>query len=209
MTNVDTSLKQVASIVAEKLRKRVSCSVPDAVNTVLDCFEKKKSDSTLKRRVYDVINVLEATGVIQKTQNIITWTGNVHVPNGDNYSSKRTQLDSDYIQRRIGDKIEKLRFKINILKHYNAIIQRNSLLPRPAKSLSIKTFAFVADQVEINGSANNLTVIFHANPRPQLIAPLQILENIDFRFDIEKQLIENYPQLKKALEYINEADEMD
>ena len=209
MTNVDTSLKKIASIVAEKLRKRVSCSIPDAVNAVLESFDNKKSDVTLKRRVYDVINVLEATGVIRKTQNIITWTGNVHIPNGNDYTSSRTQLDSEHINRRIGDKIEKLRYKLNILKHYNAIIRRNKLLPRPARSLSIQTFACIAKSYQEFKTPNGLTVILPINPKPQLITPLQILESIGFRFDIDQLLLEDYPQLKRALQYINDADDIE
>ena len=144
MAKAETSLKKISLLVAEKLRREQQCSIQETVSYVVEKTEYVKSDITLKRRVYDVLNVLAAAGIINKTQNFVNWIGIVQVPNSQILFQEKTH-DTETVKRRINAKLETLKYKVNILKQYNAICTRNRLLPRPTKSIGLT--CFVIDKI--------------------------------------------------------------
>ena len=206
MAKAETSLKKISLLVAEKLRREQQCSIQETVSYVVEKTEYVKSDITLKRRVYDVLNVLAAAGIINKTQNFVNWIGIVQVPNSQILFQEKTH-DTETVKRRINAKLETLKYKVNILKQYNAICTRNRLLPRPTKSIGLTCFVIDANGATTEKTANNLNVTFDS--KPTLYTPLEILQNIDFQFDMDQQLISKYPKIKEALDLIDEMEAMD
>ena len=207
MTNPDTSLKRISSLVANMLRNEGTCFIQDIVNFVISSMVTNKSDVTFKRRVYDVINVLAAANVITKNQNIVAWTGTDYISNTNEIIAKmKKKDDSETIEQRISGKIENRRYKLNLLKHYNSICCKNSLNPRPKQSVHLPIIIFTAENAETSGSSCNLTVNFITHTKPHLYTTLDVLQSIEFRFDMDEQLISKYPKLKKAIDLIAESD---
>lgn len=202
----DSSLKGVSFLVAENLKRKESFSMQDIVNVITQILGKSNQDATLKRRVYDVVNVLAASGIVQKDGTIIKWVGRTKI---DSPIVSETDIsESEKTSMRVSDKIEKLKYKIEMLSLYNAIITRNSLLPRPGNALPLRFILFQADDIETERSENKLTLTIIKNTPgpPVLYTPLDVLQSIQFRFNIDQELVNKHPDLAEAVKLINEAN---
>ena len=152
-----------------------------------------KGQETIRRRIYDVINVLSAAGVIDKVGKQIIYQGTSRFCKSS--STNQTSLSEDDVQR-IKDKEKNLEDKITLLILYKTLIQRNFQAVEPNDRIH-----FPAIIVGIKDPSN--TILKHPMLRTELefitkepmmfLAPSDILRRIDLPKESIKDFLDASP----------------
>lgn len=129
-------LKGLAPRTMEVLRELGTTSSEDTatiiINKLMATNPELTGQDTIRRRIYDVINVLSASGIIDKVGKQITWHGYKPIierrlanPEGSNP-----------LEKRIAAKEAKLRDNIHYLILYKVLISRNLKLEKPENAIN-------------------------------------------------------------------------
>jgi hypothetical protein len=127
-------------------------------------------DRAVRRRVYDILNVLHACRMVDKTKTHIRITSSAALANGDHLAEKRKRLAERFA----------------LLVRYHALIERNRRIARPPRAIQLPAL-FVSFRNLENGStarsldSRSLTVISEAPPR--FYSPMDILS----KFSIDRE----------------------
>ena len=159
--------------------------------------------TSMKRRVYDVIGVLAAADIITKTGTTITWVGY-----SNNMRVQQTKVNDLTKTLLVKDKIEKLKYKLRYLSYINALIVRNRSIPRPQVYIQLPFIVFQAN-FSIKQSKDQLILKLanRSDKPPHIITQFDIASSIDYKFDLDNALISNFPSVKPAYELINAYDD--
>lgn len=130
------SLKELAPETAKVVREYGTATTEEIATVVITKFhyaiENAKSTTTqdtIRRRIYDVINVLAASGMVDKVGKKITWKGAPQSIRSFSISNAKglymPSPEDQEIESRIIEKEIELKLKVGLLTLYKALIQRN------------------------------------------------------------------------------------
>lgn len=124
-------LNNLASPIYKIITKKGTTTYQEVADIFVSSLDKStledSKDKTIRRRVYDVINVLIAADLLEKTNKHIRLTHKTPVvkPNDENQSICSAKEDE------IRSKQNQLIEKIHLLLYFKYIIERNQRLMRP------------------------------------------------------------------------------
>jgi hypothetical protein len=151
-------------------------------------------DETIRRRIYDVINVLSAAGVIDKVGKQLVWHGSrPTLP-----PLTREGLGVSPSDSRILSKERDLREKMTLLVLYKALVQRNFLrhaVPDGAIYLPAMIIAIKGSGKDLlTQFSNQLELEIKSSPKITFFSPKDILPKIGLPLDSIKQLLALAPK---------------
>jgi hypothetical protein len=171
----DTSLKAVTHRVRhhiEESKRTTHQAVTAAV--IADYRQSSPGDlpeNTLRRRIYDVITVLRVIGYVQKVDDILIWIGDVRCDD----SPPRPVVGQTTC--RVQSKEQFLQCKMRLLLLYNALIETNRTVPKPANAISFPVIIASGRGppwiIRSGPSAKKLTI--ESQVLPELVSPVDIL----------------------------------
>lgn len=201
---MDTSLRAISARVKEKIKELGQTSYGDICSFIISEYQsggakegEKSLDNTLRRRVYDVIAVLNVLNYVTKVDKHITWTGKEMDP-----EAQARKQDIEMRQMRIESKRENLKYKTKLLLLYKALIEMRKHERRPHNAVSLPTVLvqespadrlFVTKSVTDDGKKQ--LVIGSNVAVPYTYAPLDILSKMSFPDEIIKMVISSIPEL--------------
>ena len=123
------SLKAFSLIVKEKVKALKETTYKDVADALVEDMKKTSpvvNDQNIRRRVYDILNVLAAIGMIVKQKKIIVWRGRL----GDEPQSEVATLEQQ--KRRLQQVVAKKRAYVEEMKQkwmlYQATIDYNRMM---------------------------------------------------------------------------------
>ena len=185
------SLSKISSLVFQILKESGEITFETVSTKIINQIEvpdTKNDQRTIKRRVYDVLNVLTELGYIEKNNKIIHMKVNLPLLKGGN--------TKDGIEKEICDKEAYLIDKIKILMYYKLLIERNKKINRPNTAVQFPAI-FVgfkdASNGEIKKSLDGKEVQIIASVPPMFFSPLNLLETIGFPVSSQIEYIRSIP----------------
>jgi hypothetical protein len=171
-------LKDLARHTLEVMRELESTTSEDIATLTIDKLLRSNPNltgqDTIRRRIYDVINVLSAAGVVDKVGKQILWHG-----------GRRTVLPAVASKAAdesgISAKEKVLRDKVSLLTLYKALIKRNftrepgpDALPLPVILIEIRD----KNQATFTQATNRCALEIRSKKDLLFMAPSDILRNI-------------------------------
>jgi hypothetical protein len=180
------SLAGLAPQVHEHLRLSRGTTFPAAADYVLQQMRSDLHDpKTIRRRVYDILNVFLACDLIEKSKAEIRLkslpsasiqSSFAHSPGYDSMSNKKHELTK----------------KINMLVLYHCVINRNRCVERPAGTFQLSVI-FVGFDASDNGttrrSLDGKSLVVASDSPPVFFSPMDVLEKLTFSSDERRQVI--------------------
>lgn len=200
-SSVRLCLKSLAHCTLEVIREMGNTTSEDLATVIISKFLRAQPNltgqDTIRRRIYDVINVLSATGVIEKSGKQLVFRGYKAVPGG-----KFMQPQSSENEARIATKEKILRDKISLLVLYKALLKRNYARGQPPPD-AVHLPAIVVGIRDLDKSSmvsvmNGLELKIEASQRDLLfLAPSDILKKMrkDFPDEVIRSFLEEAPEL--------------
>jgi hypothetical protein len=161
---------------------------------------------TIRRRVYDVINVLSAACVIDKVGKQIIWRGDrrCYLP-GTRSPSSAAEEDV-----RIASKERILRDKVSILTLYKALIMRNFPRPPAPDALALPVILVGirdAERTTFTQSLNRCELEIRSRGELTFIGPSDILFRINLPKQSVKSILELSPDMSRyGTQLLDDAD---
>lgn len=193
-------LKSLAPRTLEVMRELGSTTSEDLATVIINQLMRTQPNltgqETVRRRIYDVINVLSAARVIDKVGKRLMWHG-YPTPTPAPVSYGTPEDDS-----RVRAKEDLLRDKVTVLTLYKALLNRNfkrgvtppGAISLPAIIIGIKEPDKAAvtqpmDGYELEIRANNRNLTF--------LAPSHILQRLNLPHDFIRNLLVCSPELAR------------
>jgi hypothetical protein len=194
-------LNALAPHTLDVMRELETTTSEDIANMIIDKLTRttpsRSSQKTIRHRIYDVINVLSAAGVVDKVGKQIVWHGGRQAPNARPNAAPRATGDDD---ARIAAKERMLRDKVSLLTLYKALIKRNfaheptaDVLGLPVILLGIKDAA----QITFTQSLNRCELEVRSTGGLVFMAPSEILQKINLERKTVKGILDLSPELAR------------
>lgn len=187
------SLSKISGLVFRALQDSGDTSFEAVSNIVIaqiDAPEAKNDQRTIKRRVYDVLNVMTALGYIEKSNRVIRMNRS-----GAPFAAK-CSASRDAVEAQLAAKEAQLADKIRILMYYKLLIERNKKAERPNGAVQFPAI-FVgfrdAASGEIKKSLDGKEVQIVTSVSPLLFSPLNMLEAIGFPAESQLEFLRSLP----------------
>jgi hypothetical protein len=189
----------MTSSVQAVLKSHLSTTFQDVADEVvrelgLDARDVE-NERTLRRRVYDVLNVFVAMGLVLKEGKSIR------------YREGRGSTESSVSSTGLEDKVHSMELdligKIRILVGWQLIISRNRRLSRPRVTIPVARTLFVgfkqiSDQC-YDHTSNGHRVIVHSESPPTIYSPLEVIDKMDFTPEERCAVVNQNPSLKAII----------
>lgn len=196
-------LSRIASLVysiLEQKKKTTFSEVADSiVNLVTDHNTDVSNDQrTMRRRVYDVLNVLCAAHFISKEQKIITYNPDANISNSNNENMPSNLREAE---ERLEQKEKKLIQRVTLLIFFKLLFNRNKNMIRPPNTIQLPSlFVGFSDlgNGQIHRSLDGKRLEIIAQSTPQFFSHIDLYQTL--RFPIEQQIncLRQIPQLQSV-----------
>ncbi|KAH0785554.1 transcription factor Dp [Histomonas meleagridis] len=205
------SLTNMASQVFSILKENGQTTFDEVADKIFETIGEKTMDTTndqrtLKRRVYDVLNVLCAAGFVNKDKKTITYQK-------FNTDLKLGTPEQSQIAERIAQKERELVVKTKLLIYYKLLIERNRKTQRPATAVQLSSI-FVGFRDVGNGqiqrSLNGHELVIISRSPPLFFSPLDVFEGISFPHRLKVECLRRIPDLSclESLVFNNLRDKL-
>jgi len=201
MEKIDTSLKALSSRVMNILREVSVSTYSDMTQRIIMEYGRPPNDVTLKRRVYDVLNVFFAIGVIEKDDKIIRVVAN---PNFSRFS--KNEFDNNNYSKRhlITQQKLKLRLLFGDFLRIMWLEKENSIKYRPTDKIMIPFFILQTNN-EIIKDRETYTTLAKSTI---IISPQDILRKLYDNIDTD--FIRGYsPQIDRIISCLQDTGDSD
>lgn len=170
------------------------------VAKVAQTQNEPNGEKTTRRRVYDVLNVFLASGLITKESKSIRYQplGNI---------SQETDLPPDMKEliQACEEKQAKLVQRIQLLLAYKSLMARNEKAMRPANAIPMPVIIVGFNSNIAGGSKaalNGRTLEMYASENPIFYSPMDVFSQLNFPVDLQKQLLREIPGLAASESYV-------
>lgn len=186
------SLNNLSLAVMDIIKRNETISFKEVADKIINEMHKQSLDEanterTIRRRVYDVLNVFFAADIISKDNKMIkykltaTLTPSTPIP---------PRLQSLY--ERCEQKHEILMMKLKLLLSYQSLITRNASIARPSKVIHLPLM-IVGFNSNIDGGSNRSldgkSLEIHASENPTFYSPMNIFDKMQIPFDQFKEIL--------------------
>jgi hypothetical protein len=176
------SLTNLAPKVLQHLQLARATTFPAAADFILQEIQADKGDErTIRRRVYDILNVFLACDFIEKSKAAIQLKSPrlqtvAHVPGQEAVEAKRRELGR----------------KLHMLVLYRCIISRNRHIHRPPGSVHLSSI-FVAFPRSERGTAcrslDGKSLEVSSDAAPMYFSPMDVMDKLSFSLEERNQAI--------------------
>ena len=195
-------LSNIAVPILKIIRKANAKSFSEIADSFLQYLTENGADvsneKTIRRRVYDVLNVLMAADIIVKDENKqVRITHGENDPN-DHEEDKEEQEEQKPLpvvdpeeEQRIEEKKKKLIVSARLLIYYRLLVERNKKLLRPVTNVQMPSIIIGYTDVKngrIERSLNGKEMVIHSTKCPHFYSPQNIFNCMEFpkQMQIEK-----------------------
>jgi hypothetical protein len=203
-------LKTIAPHTLEVMRDLGTSTSEDIatmiINTLMRNNPNLSGQETIRRRIYDVINVLSAAGVIDKVGKQVVWRGTRRsIP-----AAVRPAAPADSIGERVRMKEQLLCDKVRLLTLYKVLIQRNfprDPSPNPLALPLILIGVRDRSRTTFTQSLNRCELEIKSHQSLLFLAPSEILSKISLsKRNVQAILMMSPELLRYASELLKEDD---
>jgi hypothetical protein len=160
----------------------------------------QNDEKTTRRRVYDVLNVFLASGVITREGRSIRFRPlGATTPLSDVPECERPLAES------CEQKQSKLISKIKLLLAYRGLIHRNSTGLRPATAIQLPAIivGFNSNiQGDSSASLDQKSLQIQASANPSFYSPMDVLGNIGISVEAQREALRHIPALASMEPYV-------
>ncbi|KAH0785561.1 transcription factor Dp-1 [Histomonas meleagridis] len=183
--------------VIQELKKSTSEDIATVlINRFMGTEPNLKGQDTIRRRIYDVINVLSAARLIDKVGKQIIWNGNnPYIPTPIPIAPNMPPGEKD-----LEEKEKTLSEKIRLLTYYKLLIQRNFNRTPPPNAIHFPTIIIGirdSNQAALTHTFNHSELEIRSKMPLIFLSPSDILKKLRFPKDKIRQLLSLSPELYK------------
>jgi hypothetical protein len=160
---------------------------------------------TIRRRIYDVINVLSAAGVIDKVGKQLVWQGRHQPQRSGVFTGDMVNND----ETRIGGKEKLLREKIGLLTRYKALLRRNFSRPPKADAISLPVILIgitEPTQASLTQPLDRCELDIRSKNPLSFLSPAEILQRIDLPKDSIREILSASPDYMRYGSHLLQGD---
>jgi hypothetical protein len=155
---------------------------------------ESKGEKTTRRRVYDVLNVFLAAGLIERSGKSIRLC----VPPDGADDEAADSDEGRSIMNGCEEKQRLLKDKIRLLAAYKGLVARNMALQRPRSTVKLPSI-FIGFNTNISGSSNTSLdgrrFEIQSSGKPVFYSPMEILEGVGLGQEYRREVFRQYPIL--------------
>jgi hypothetical protein len=191
----------MSSTILSVLKSRENTSfqeVADAVVSGIGDPMDTNSERTVRRRVYDVLNVFMAAGFIERDAQTraIAFT--------QTHSQGESPVDLRH--KVVKSKRVQLADKVRMLIGWRLLMQRNMARPPPDRPIPLRHTLFIGF-ARYNGAGcsqgiDRRTVALRAESSPIFFSPMELIAKLGFTVDQQAQMMLECPELPQMIPYI-------
>jgi hypothetical protein len=193
-------LKAIAPHTLEVMRELGTSTSEDIATMIINSFTRTNPNlsgqETIRRRIYDVINVLSAAGVIDKVGKQVVWRGGRRsLPAGP-----RQIPPADPSEERVRSKEQMLCDKVRLLTLYKVLIARNfarepspDMFNLPVILIGIRD----TGKTTFTHSINRCELEIRSHKSMLFLAPSDILKKIGLPKPIIERILTLNPDLQR------------
>jgi hypothetical protein len=193
-------LKALAPHTVEVLRELGTTTSEDIATMIITRLMRTNPNlsgqETIRRRIYDVINVLSAACVIDKVGKQIIWRGGSRA----SVQSASTSGSAEEDERRILSKENILRDKVTLLTRYKALIRRNFVRTPSSDALQLPVILIGihdTNRTTFTQSLNRCELQIRSGADLSFLGPSDILAKIGLPKDSIRSLLELSPDVAR------------
>jgi hypothetical protein len=188
-------LRQIAPTILTVLKSRPSSSFQDVADAIIADLGGEPLDSrgerTVRRRVYDVLNVFVAVGYAERDGKTIICSRSPDL---------QSAPSGDSIRQKIELRQTELADKVRMLIAWRLLIERNRLRERPSCAVPILQTLFVGfARCQGGGYDQGLdgrSVAIHAESLPVFFTPMEVIAKMGFPIEEQVGVMTQYPELQ-------------
>jgi hypothetical protein len=192
-------LSNMASMILGILKDTEATTFQEVAERIVRMMGPGDSDSnnerTLRRRVYDVLNVFVAAGFVAKDNKTITYQQPVAI--------RAPRASSRDIEERLKSKETELGDKIRMFVHWRILIDRNRHRPKPPSAIPLSKTLFIGfKRCEGGGYERHLdgkSLSVRANSPPLFFSPMNVLTEMGISRQVQYDVLKEYPELHPML----------
>lgn len=182
-------LGSLAEDVLHFIQERTNTTFQEVADMIVSKTHKDDSsnEKTTRRRVYDVLNVFAAAGLISKEARSIKYQPLAHISELDNLSPQ----DKD-LAKNCEDKRTLLMQRIKLLLSYKALIMRNKQVSRPVNAVQMPVIMVGFNNNILGESYSSLdgkSVEMSASEGPIFYSPMDVFSKLQFPVDLLRTLM--------------------
>ena len=158
------------------------------------------NDKTVRRRVYDVLNVLLAANIISKDS-----LRNVYLSSESTATKAvlkaQIGMEDEERKQRIEAKMKNLIANARILINYKLLMQRNQRMMRPQNNIQLPMIAICYDDItkgSISRSLDGKELVIDSISKPVFYSPQNVIMEIGFSAQQQTAVLKEIPCLKGA-----------
>jgi hypothetical protein len=190
-------LDRISSMVLSVLKTHESLTFQGVADSILSTMSGEPMDAskarTLRRRIYDVLNVFLAARLISKDGKNIIW--------GLNPNPALSSLIETVRMKQI-----QLVDKITIFVNWKLVMERNMTRPKPAVTVPVWRTLFVGftpcQGRSSNHSIDRQTIEIWTASTPTFFSPLEVIATFKFTDAQKLAILQQIPSLRQVIPYI-------
>ena len=209
-------LAHVASSVYKIIQEKKQTTFPDVADSFCKIAQDANLDSandqrTMRRRVYDVLNVLCAAGIVTKEQKMIRYN--------DKMSQSLPSENSDLaaIKQRLREKENILVERATLLMFFKLLFQRNRQIEKPPNVIHLPAIFIGINGHQgrkIDQKPDGTRLEIFTQTSPQFFAQIDLFRSLSFPIEEQRKLLQEIPKLKSIEKLLipnvdNEDDQTD
>ena len=185
------SLTNMATSVFSILEQRESTSFSEVADLIVDSigqnadFDSSNEQRTLRRRVYDVLNVFFAAGFVVKENKTIKFVQSAKRRNTEVLVQARERLQ---LKKKV------LADKLRLLIFHKLVIARNAQRARPLDAVQLPCIFVGFTDIgngEITKTLNGLQLQIVAESPPLFFSPMNVFETLGFSIEEQSRCLKD------------------
>ena len=194
-------LIKCASMTLDMLKRKEAMTFAEVADNIVASMGPSAVDGnnerTLRRRVYDVLNVLVAAGFVAKVNKKLMFTKPWKIP------ESATQFGLKVERKKVA-----LQDKLKIFALWKLLIQRNKEgITKPTATIPIDKTIFVGFRTNDNGDYGRVLdgrqLEIRAESPPLFFSPMDVVQKLGFSLADQKRVLCEIPDLQPMAELLS------
>ena len=194
--NQQISLNRISSLVISIIKTKQITTFQEVTDLVLEQTQANKDsdkDRTSRRRIYDVINVCVAAGIVRKENRNI-----IYQPNGANSEESDAEKQAK-LYNSCNELTNSILSKLKIYLLYKSLIERNQNVMRPPNAVQLPAIfvGFPSDKGESHLSLDGKDLEIQSDQDPTFYSPLDVFQAAGINIDQQRNFLRCSPPFDK------------
>lgn len=203
--NSDTKLKSLSSRLIKLMKDSRTTNIDNLISKLMNnssSADQKLVHDTTRRRIYDIINVLAATGIVSKIDKQLQWRGYpspwLTLPiKTDSYF-----VDQEYYYKTL-ENVSILRHRFIYLSKLKLLIRRNLSFQKPSTVFHPDRFLLLKYQISNPIiSVNEDSSEIRAKYPTFILSYMEIISQLQFQPELTTQIMQYSPLYQKIDELL-------